>query len=171
MQPVKATVTIDRPREVVFEYLADVANHPEFLDHFLRDWRMLRVDTVGAGAGGRFKVKGPWQRFGWGDYTLVRVDAPHAIVAVGRGGKFNRIASTWEWHLAPAGRGTHVEMVAETEPPLHTDRIAEAFGLRGAYKRGLRKALLRLQAILEEDHRPSRGERATIAGVGPYGTR
>ena len=33
MDPVTAHVVIDRPREEVFEYLADIANHPEFTDH------------------------------------------------------------------------------------------------------------------------------------------
>ena len=47
MEPVTVSVTVDRPREEVFAYLADIANHPEFTDHYLVDWRMTRVDTVG----------------------------------------------------------------------------------------------------------------------------
>jgi uncharacterized protein YndB with AHSA1/START domain len=171
MDPVKASITIDRPPAAVFDYLADVANHSEFLDHFLQDWQMLRVDTAGAGAGGRFKIKARFQRFGWADYTLVEVARPQRIVAMGRGGKFNRIKFTWQWDLSPVSGGTELAMVAETEPPLPTDRLVEAFGLRSAFKRGLRRGLSRLQAILEEDHAGSRGQRATIAGVGPYGTR
>ena len=42
-----------RPREEVFAYLADVANHPEFTDHFLKDWRLTREDSEGRGAGAR----------------------------------------------------------------------------------------------------------------------
>ena len=36
MDPVTVSTTIGRPREEVFAYLEDVANHPEFTDHFLR---------------------------------------------------------------------------------------------------------------------------------------
>ena len=46
MDPVTAHVLIDRPREEVFEYLADIANHPEFSDHYLKEWRLTRVESV-----------------------------------------------------------------------------------------------------------------------------
>ena len=46
MDPVTAHVVIDRPREEVFEYLADIANHPEFSDHYLKEWRLTRVESV-----------------------------------------------------------------------------------------------------------------------------
>ena len=47
VDPVDAAITIDRPREEVFDYLADIANHPEFTDHYLKDWRLTRVDSYG----------------------------------------------------------------------------------------------------------------------------
>ena len=53
MDPVTQHVSIDRPREEVFAYLADIANHPEFTDHFLKDWRLTREDSGGRGAGDR----------------------------------------------------------------------------------------------------------------------
>ena len=46
MDPVTLNVTIDRPREEVFAYLSDVANHPEFTDHFLKGWRLTRPDST-----------------------------------------------------------------------------------------------------------------------------
>ena len=45
MDPLTVSVTIARPREEVFEYLADIANHAEFTDHFLKDWHLTREDT------------------------------------------------------------------------------------------------------------------------------
>ena len=69
MDPVTAHVLIDRPREEVFDYLADIANHQEFSDHYLKDWRLTRVDSYGSGAGARYKMDGPFQRFGWSDLT------------------------------------------------------------------------------------------------------
>jgi uncharacterized protein YndB with AHSA1/START domain len=159
------SVMIDRPREEVFAYLADIANHPEFSDHYLKHWRLTRIDSVGQGAGARFKVNAPLQRFAWADMTFVVVEPPHRIVAVGRGGKFNRIRTTAIWTLDQApGGGTEVEYMIESEPALPTDRIVEALsGQRGWFKRKLRKAMSRLQAILEENE--DRGARATVGGV------
>ena len=51
MDPVTAHVLIGRPREEVFDYLADIANHQEFSDHYLKEWRLTRVESVGRGAG------------------------------------------------------------------------------------------------------------------------
>jgi uncharacterized protein YndB with AHSA1/START domain len=163
VDPVASSITIGRPREEVFDYLADIANHAEFSDHYLKEWRLTRLDSVGRGAGARFRYDAPLQRFGWGDMTFIEVDRPYRIVAAGRGGKFNRNKTFTTWTLTPDGNGTRVEHVTETEPALPTDRIMEAFGLRRWYKRGGRKALKRLQAILEENE--DRGARATVAGV------
>ena len=158
------SVTIDRPREEVFAYLVDIANHPEFTDHYLKHWRLTRVDSVGQGAGARFKIDAPLQRFSWADMTFVVVEPPHRIVAVGRGGKFNRIKTTAIWTLDVAsGDRTDVEYMVESEPPLPTDRLMEAIsGQHGWFKRKTRKALRRLQSILEENE--DRGARATVAG-------
>jgi uncharacterized protein YndB with AHSA1/START domain len=163
VDPVTSTVTIDRPREEVFDYLSDIANHPEFSDHYLKEWRLTRVDSVGRGAGARFRMDAPFQRFGWADMTFIEVDRPFRIVAAGRGGKFNRNKTFTTWTLTPSGSGTRVEFSTETEPALPTDRIMEGLGLRRWFKRGTRKALKRLQAILEENE--DRGTRATVAGL------
>jgi uncharacterized protein YndB with AHSA1/START domain len=164
MDPVTAKVLIDRPREEVFDYLADIANHQEFSDHYLKQWRLTRVDSVGRGAGARFKIDAPLDRYGWGDMTFIEVQRPYRIVAVGRGGKFNRNKTTTIWTLDPVGGGTEVEMMTEVEPALPTDRFMEAVtGYRGWMKRNVRKSLRRLQSILEEDY--DRGQRATVAGV------
>ena len=129
VDPVSVSVKIGRPREEVFAYLADIANHPEFSDHYLEQFRLTRVDSVG------------------------------------RGGKFNRIRTTaiWTLDVAPGG-GTEVEYMIESEPVFPTDRIVEALsGQRGWFKRKVRKAMRRLQAILEENE--DRGARATVGGV------
>ena len=56
----------------MFEYLADIANHAEFTDHYLVDWHLTREDSYGTGAGARFRVKAPLSRFAWADMTLRR---------------------------------------------------------------------------------------------------
>ena len=165
MDPVTLEVTIDRPREVVFDYLADVANHPEFTDHYLKDWRLTRIRSSGTGAGARYRIAKRGHRFGWADMNLVELQRPWRIVAVGRGGKYNRIRTFQSWELEPAsGGGTRVEWTYETEPALPTDRLLESFGRhrRWSRRRG-RRALKRLQSILEEDR--GRGTRVTVGGL------
>ena len=164
MDPVTSKITIGRPREEVFDYLADIANHPEFCDHYLKDWRLTRVDSVGSGAGARFRRDKRFDRFGWEDMTFIEVSRPYRIVAAGRGGKFNRNKTFTTWTLSPSSNGTEVELTTESEPALPTDRLMEGLaGTRRFFRRGGRKALRRLQAILEEDR--DRGARATVAGV------
>jgi uncharacterized protein YndB with AHSA1/START domain len=166
VDPVTVSVNIDKPREEVFEYLADIANHPEFMDHFLVDWHMLRVDTYGRGAGARFQTTARLDRFGWGELNFLELERPRRIVAVGRGGKYNRIKSYCEWTLDPQGTAaTRVEFMYETDPPLPTDRIMEAVsGRRRWFRRGARKALKRLRSNVEEGAASRRrGKRATVA--------
>jgi uncharacterized protein YndB with AHSA1/START domain len=153
-------ITIARPREEVFEYLADIANHAEFTDHFMVDWHLTREDTYGVGAGARWKAKQRRNRFPWGDSTIVEAERPRRIVEVGRTGKFNRIRTIAVYELEPAaGNGTRVRFTFESEPKLSSDRLLER---RGWMKRRLRKSMRRLQSILEEDD--GRGTRPTIAG-------
>ena len=162
MDPLITEVTIARPREEVWEYLADIANHAEFTDHFLVDWRLTREDTYGVGAGARWKSKAPMNRFPWGDSTIVEAERPARIVEVGRIGKYNRIRTIGVYELEPSGRGTRVKFTFESEPKLPSDKLLERFGGRGWLKRKLRKSMRRLQSILEEDY--GRGTRPTIAG-------
>ncbi len=162
MDPVTVSVTIARPREAVFDYLADVANHPEFKDHFLVDWHLTREDSQGRGAGARFREQLPLNRFSWGDLTLAEVETPYRILERGRGGKFNRIRSIGVWTLQDAPGGmTHVAYSYETQPKTLSDRLMELVGGRSWWRRKTGRALRRLQAILEDDR--DRGRRATIA--------
>ena len=73
MDPVTVSVTIDKPREEVFAYLADIANHPEFTDHYRKDWRLTREDSEGRGAGARYKQGGRFDRFGYYDLSLAEL--------------------------------------------------------------------------------------------------
>jgi uncharacterized protein YndB with AHSA1/START domain len=165
LDPVRVSATIDTPREEVFDYLADIANHAEFMDPLFKDWRLTRVESYGSGAGARFRSRARLDRFGWGELNFTVVDPPRRIVAVGRGGKYNRIKTYAEWLLEPAaGGGTRVEFMYETEPPLPSDKLMEILsGRRGWAKRGANKAVRRLRRILEEGR--GRGQRATVAGL------
>jgi uncharacterized protein YndB with AHSA1/START domain len=164
VDPVIVSITVGRPREQVFDYLADMANHTEFNDHFVDDFHLTREDSVGAGAGARYHLKAPLQRFSWVGVQLIEVDRPWRIVAAGRGGKYNRTRTMTIYTLEPGPDDTtHLELSVETVPGAPTDRIMEVVaGLRGWTRRQNRRALRRIRAILEDGTR--RGARATIAG-------
>jgi uncharacterized protein YndB with AHSA1/START domain len=163
MDPVTVSTTIARPREQVFEYLADIANHAEFTDHYLVDWHLTREDPYGTGAGARFRVKAPMSRFSWADMTFAELQPPFRIVERGRGGKYNRIRTMGTYTLTPGAAGTtKVEYTVETVPALLSDRLHEALGGRSWTRRKAAKAMRRLRTILEEDR--GRGKRASVAG-------
>jgi uncharacterized protein YndB with AHSA1/START domain len=165
VDPVSSTVVIDRPPEEVYAYLVDVANHAEFTDHYLKEFRLTREDSIGLGAGARFRVDAPLNRFSWADITIVEADAPRLIVQRGRTGKFNRIRLISSYELEPSAGATRVTLTTETErPTLPSDKLMELIARRW-FRRKQRKAVRRLQAILEEGR--SRGARATIAAGGP----
>ncbi len=163
MDPVTISTTIARPREEVFEYLADIANHSEFSDHYLTDWRLTREDSYGAGAGARFRIKAPLNRFSWADMTVAELQPPYRIVERGRGGKYNRVRMLSSYTLTPgAGGTTKVQYTIETVPALLSDRLMEALAGRAWSRRQAGRAMRRLRTILEENR--GRGERASVAG-------
>ena len=163
--PSPRTSLIDRPREEVFDYLADIANHPEFSDHYLKDWRLTRVDSVGRGAGARFKLDAPLDRFAWGDMTFIEVEraAPDRRRRPRRQVQPQQDVDDLDARAVRAA-APRVEVTTESEPALPTDKFMEAVTRRrGWTKRNLRKALQPLQSILEEDI--DRGARATVGGL------
>jgi uncharacterized protein YndB with AHSA1/START domain len=162
VHPVTVSTVISAPREQVFDYLQDIANHAEFTDHYLVDWHLTREDSVGLGAGARFRVKAPGSRFSWGDSTFTEVSAPHRIVETGRTGKSNRIRTLGVYELSSApGGATRVQFSIETEARVLSDRIVEALGARAWLKRKNVKAMRRLRSIIERDE--GRGQRVTVA--------
>ena len=124
MDPFTVSTTIDKPREEVFEYLADIANHPEFSDHYLVSWHLLREDSYGQGAGARFRVKAPLNRFAWADVTLAELQPPYKIVQHGRFGKYNRVRMLSTYTLSPGAGGTLAPTGSRWEgwPDRPTDR-------------------------------------------------
>jgi uncharacterized protein YndB with AHSA1/START domain len=170
VDPLTVSTVISAPREVVFDYLEDIASHPEFTDHFLRDWNLTRMNSVGRGAGARFRIAAPGARFNWAEVTFAEVERPSRIVEVGRSGKNNRIRTLGIWQLDPGPAGaTRVSFTLQTWPAKLSDRLMESFGSRGWLRRKHQRALTRLRAILEQDPATSaraarRGERVTVAG-------
>lgn len=154
--------TLDLPREEVFEYLADIGNHAEFWDHYWVDWHLLRVNTYGLGAGARFRIRAPFNRFSWGDMTIAELSAPFRILTQGRSGKFNRIRTLGIYTLSVGpGETTRVEYAFETEPPLLSDKLMEALGGGFWMRRQIRRVIRRLRIVLDEGR--DVGRRPTVA--------
>jgi uncharacterized protein YndB with AHSA1/START domain len=162
MDPFTVSTTIAQPRELVFEYLADIANHAEFSDHYLVDWHLTRENTYGTGAGARFRIKAPLNRFAWADLTLAELQPPFRIVERGRGGKYNRIRMMGTYTLSPGPGGTtKVQYTLETEPVQLSDKLLDTFGGRSWSRRQAARAMRRLRTILEENR--DRGQRTSVA--------
>lgn len=161
MEPYTVSTTIARPREEVYEYLADIANHAEFTDHYLVDWHLTRENSYGPGAGARFRIKAPLNRFSWADTTFAEMQRPYRILERGRGGKYNRIRMVGTYTLSPGPAGTtRVQYTFETAPRLLSDRLMESLGGRSWSRRKAAKAMRRLRAILEDGR--ERGRRASV---------
>jgi uncharacterized protein YndB with AHSA1/START domain len=149
MRPVAVSRTVDAPRERVFEYLADVANHAEFSDHYLHDFRLQRIDSSGLGAAASWCLDFPLGRV-WADATITQLEPPHRIVLEGRGGRIGRIPMRAEYRLVPVDHAmTRVEYEYETRPSNPVDRMKEALGMRGWIRRKARTALRRMAGIIE----------------------
>jgi uncharacterized protein YndB with AHSA1/START domain len=90
MDPVRATITIDLPRERVFELISDLANRPAFCDHFQLHFRLQRLGSSGVGAGARFQVRAP--RMGtWMETVIDELAPPYRLYERGHCGRWDRI--------------------------------------------------------------------------------
>ena len=151
MDPVSVSIVVSAPREQVFDYLQDIANHPEFTDHYLVDWHLTRMDSVGRGAGARFRVKAPGNRFSWADVTFAEVDRPHRIVEIGPHRQEQPHPHPRRLRAGRGGRG-HPRVTSRSAPnrPRCGTGSARASARATWFKRKNTRALQRLRGILEE---------------------
>lgn len=165
MRQVTVATVISAPREPVFDFVCDLAGRPAYTDHFMRDYRLARVDPVGAGAAARFKLRAPLATE-YAELTIAEVDRPRRIVEevrLGRRGR-NRSVAIYEFSVE-AGGVTRVELTSYSEPATPIDRIKE-IGAAGWIRRQTKRSLERLRLIFEEPPREPL-KRATIAGYEP----
>jgi uncharacterized protein YndB with AHSA1/START domain len=160
MRPVVASREINASRERVFDYLSDIANHSVFCDHFLRDFRLERLQSIGRGASASFCLGFPLGRQ-CGDIVFTELERPQTIVAEGGLGRIGRIDVRVAWTLTVAAQGvTRVELSFVTEPTTAAERLREALGMRWWLRRQVRLALRRLGAVLEGAERSPEPVRA-----------
>jgi uncharacterized protein YndB with AHSA1/START domain len=160
MRPVSARITIDAPREQVFDLLLDLAARPAFMDHFAERYQLLREQPVGVGAGARFKLR---HAGGWMDSVIAESEPPHRLVERGHGGRLNRVPNVTEWTLkdSPGPSGCEVAVTFWTEPTRLFDRLSDLRHSERRLTRGFRRALDRLRALAEAGDAP---ERVVVAG-------
>ena len=147
MPSVRVCTVIQRPRDLVFDHLDDLARHEAFTDHFLVDWSLTR-ESSGAGAGARMRAKGAG-RHPWITIRVVESVRPERTVEEGRGGKDGRRRTRGIYELADAGGGTKVSFTNEFEPVGLAERLQAPFA-RSYLRRQNARSLARLKALLEQ---------------------
>jgi uncharacterized protein YndB with AHSA1/START domain len=165
VREVTVSTVISAPREEIFDFVSDLAARPAYTDHYMRDYRLARVNSVGPGAAARFLVRGPLAKE-YAELSVREVDRPRQIIEeirAGRRGR-NRFVAVYDFSIEGGGT-TRVELTTYGEPATLVDRLRQV-GAAGWIRRQTKKALERLRMIFEE--RPD-GElkRATIAGYEP----
>ena len=165
VRQVTVSTIISAPREQIFDFVCDLAARPAYTDHFMRDYRLARVNPVGVGAASRFQLKAPLAKE-YAELQITEVDRPRRIVeelAVGRRGRTRSLA-VYDFSIEGPGV-TRVELTTLSEPATLVDR-ARQLGAAGWVRRQTSKALKRLRMIFEE---PPAGElkRVSIAGFEP----
>jgi uncharacterized protein YndB with AHSA1/START domain len=161
MRPFICSVTIDTPRERVFEYLEDIANHVEFSDHYLKDFRLERVESRGVGAAARFRIA--LGKSLWGEIGIAELEPPYRIALEGEAGRLGRVKVHATYTLTDYGQDmTRLEYELSTTPATRTAELRLMLGGRTWLELQSRQALRRLARVLEEGQ-----PRAHAVGVAP----
>jgi uncharacterized protein YndB with AHSA1/START domain len=149
MRQFTVSTTIDEPRERVFEYLSDIANHVEFSDHYLKDFRLERLESNGVGASASFRIA--LGRSLWGEAVIAELEFPHRVALDVQAGRRGRVKGRATYTLTPYGQDmTQVAYTVVTTPSTRVDDLREKLGGRAWLRRQSARALRRLGHVLEE---------------------
>lgn len=140
MKPITASITVERPREELFDLLADLRNHEPFTDHMLVDW---------SGSAERVRVRsalpGPAD---WLDIETLELDRPSRTVERTTGARGKRV-SYGTYTLEEAGpSSTHVTFELRIETMPARERVLAPL-LRPWLRRVNEKAMRRLKEHVE----------------------
>jgi hypothetical protein len=166
VRPVSVHSSISAPREEIFDFVADFANHVAFTDHYLKDFRLARARSDGLGAAARFVIDAPRSRQ-WAEFAIVEHERPRRLTLEGRIGRLGR-TSGWVVYdfLRESPHLTRVELTAWSEPATRLDALRESLGARRWLRRQLKSSLERLRMIFEEPPAEPLA-RVTVAGFEP----
>lgn len=165
MRPVEASIVISARREEIFDFISDIAGRVAWNDHYLKDFRLTRVNPVGVGAGAAFLIDAPLfpQR---AESQVIEAERPRLLVERARIGRWGRTTGWAEWELADDYGSTEVRLTLWSEPGIRWDAFKESLGARRWLRRQARGSLERLRQVFEQ--RPERPlARATVAGYEP----
>jgi hypothetical protein len=165
VRPVESRITISAPRDEVFQFVSDMGARVAWMDHFLKDYRLNRVNPVGVGAGAAFIIDAPIFPLR-AEYQIIESDPSRLLVERGRIGRWGRTAGFTEWEFADSYGSTELTATVWSAPGIRWDGIKESLGTRPWLRRQMSVSLRRLRAIFEEQSdRPL--ARTTIAGYEP----
>lgn len=147
MKPVTVSVEVPQSPEEVFDYLAVLANHEAFLDHFLIDWKFSGPPR-GLGAKAEAKASAPMSQ-DWTDFEIVEIEEPSRIVEEGVGLKGKRrTRGTYRLRGLPGG-GTKIFFELEWLESAKAERLIPPM-TRAFIRRPNAKAMRRLARQLAE---------------------
>jgi uncharacterized protein YndB with AHSA1/START domain len=165
VRQVTVHTSISAPREEVFDLVADLAARPAYTDHYLKDYRLARVNSYGMGAAARFLLDAPLASEHV-EITIVQCDRPRRLVEDGRVGRLGRSRALAVYEFLPEpGGNTRVELTTFSDPATRIDALRQAGAARWM-RRQTKVALERLRRIFEEPPDAPLA-RATIAGYEP----
>lgn len=146
MGPISLTISIDAPRERVFDFICDLGIRESWIDHFASEFRLARIAAQGQGAAARFRVDAP-AGVRYMETVIAEADRPFRVVEHGRGGRLDRIPIRTVWELEE-GPTTTVRLTFWTSPSSAFDRVRE-LGHTRWWRRRWGKALRRMQERIE----------------------
>jgi uncharacterized protein YndB with AHSA1/START domain len=157
--PISLTISIDAPRERVFDFICDLGIRESWIDHFASEFRLARIAAQGQGAAARFRVDAP-AGVRYMETVIAEADRPFRVVEHGRGGRLDRIPIRTVWELEE-GPTTTVRLTFWTTPSSVFDRVRE-LGRTRWWRRRWSKALRRMQELIESGASAPRTE---VAGA------
>jgi ribosome-associated toxin RatA of RatAB toxin-antitoxin module len=142
VKPVTVSIDVPTSPHRVYEFLEELGNHEQFMDHFMVDWQ-LSGPKKGVGAKANVRVKATAEK-DWTDVEIVEADSDRRLVEETTGGPSAKRRTHGTYLLeALADGGTRIGFELEFLELPAAERIMGPLN-RAYVKRVNRKAMKRL---------------------------
>ncbi len=166
MGPVYAEIDIHAPREMIFDYLMDMATRPALYGKSVSNFRLLRLESRGIGAGVRFQYK---RRKAWADSSITAAESPRRISERGATGNLNRTKTGTEWEIAESSAGVStLRLTYWTQPTGWAKLFDRLTGGSRWYGRMLERTTVELRTRMEAERTAT--DEVGVAGGNRYVT-